>query len=426
MRLGRYAQVRNVALVITLVVLIGHYFLPEKRELLYPSDTGVTQLYGHFDPKTGQSSRWTDEAKSSWTCIFKVTDVVGCGWDVYWDPDISKGKNFGAYEGVEVHMRYSGSATRIRVYMRNHNPVYAVSNKRESGKFLSMTFRVEETITPIRIKLSEFNVADWWITESNVRRQWSSPEFDNITKVGVDFIEFGTHNVEINKVFLVGKWVRTETLFLQIFTFWLSTFLLEGIFRFYSLYKKADHERDLIRELRIREYNMEIEKEDLQELVDRDPLTEALNRNGLESKIKLLYGLDSAFSCYGLMVLDLDYFKRINDAWGHDLGDKVLKMLAVSVQLSLRHGDVLARWGGEEFIVVCPIAEQAPLADFAEKLRLVASECRVEGEPEIVITTSIGVSVAQRGESFDKVFRRADSALYKAKANGRNCVEFEL
>lgn len=119
--------------------------------------------------------------------------------------------------------------------------------------------------------------------------------------------------------------------------------------------------------------------------------------------------------------MDIDLFKEVNDRYGHDLGDEVLKKLAGVIRASLREGDAAVRWGGEEVVVICPKTMQFSAVRVAEKLREEIKKLRFS-EASLTITASFGVAEIMRGESFDYAFRRADQALYEAKSSGRDCV----
>ena len=125
-----------------------------------------------------------------------------------------------------------------------------------------------------------------------------------------------------------------------------------------------------------------------------------------------------------LMVCDVDLFKRINDSYGHLAGDKVLKIIAKSLQKNLRDSDFIARFGGEEFVVLMPETSTSEAKIVAEKLRTKIEESPFNFKKEPVqITVSFGISEFAKGESADEVFSRADKALYVAKDKGRNQVQ---
>ncbi|VVP71617.1 hypothetical protein PS914_01222 [Pseudomonas fluorescens] len=125
-----------------------------------------------------------------------------------------------------------------------------------------------------------------------------------------------------------------------------------------------------------------------------------------------------------LAMLDLDHFKRINDNYGHLAGDKVLKIIAGVLRKRLRGTDFIARFGGEEFVLLMPATEAVAGAKLLEKLRSFIEACpfHFKGEP-VTITLSIGLSTFKAGEHSDLVLKRADQALYRAKHAGRNQVQ---
>jgi len=125
-----------------------------------------------------------------------------------------------------------------------------------------------------------------------------------------------------------------------------------------------------------------------------------------------------------LAMLDLDHFKRINDNYGHLAGDKVLKIIASVLRKRLRGTDFIARFGGEEFVLLMPSTVPSAGAKLLESLRAAIEACpfHFKGEP-VTITVSIGMSAFRPGEHGDQVLKRADQALYRAKNAGRNRVE---
>jgi diguanylate cyclase (GGDEF)-like protein/hemerythrin-like metal-binding protein len=122
-----------------------------------------------------------------------------------------------------------------------------------------------------------------------------------------------------------------------------------------------------------------------------------------------------------LLIIDIDFFKAINDSQGHAVGDRVLADLADVVRSTLRATDSLTRWGGEEFVVLCPNTTLSTAAMLAERLREKIAKSFVPAVK--TITASIGVAECMSGETWDQWFKRADDALYRAKACGRNQVQ---
>ncbi|WP_460089377.1 GGDEF domain-containing protein [Pseudomonas sp. S2_E02] len=156
-----------------------------------------------------------------------------------------------------------------------------------------------------------------------------------------------------------------------------------------------------------------------------DPLTGLPNRAAwserLEHEIKQWQQHGNTLS---LAMLDLDHFKRINDNYGHLAGDKVLKIIATVLRKRLRGGDFIARFGGEEFVLLMPATPPAVGAKLLETLRAAIEACPFHFKGErVTITLSMGLATFRAGEHSDLVLKRADQALYRAKNAGRNRVE---
>jgi diguanylate cyclase (GGDEF)-like protein len=126
---------------------------------------------------------------------------------------------------------------------------------------------------------------------------------------------------------------------------------------------------------------------------------------------------------YGLVIADIDYFKQINDNYGHHCGDEVIARVAQTMKNSLRENDLVSRWGGEEFLLLLPQTDLQGAMDVSEKLRklIEVSEIKTEGG-DIFVTMSFGVAVGDQGLVIDDCLKLADSALYQAKEQGRNQV----
>jgi two-component system, cell cycle response regulator len=160
-----------------------------------------------------------------------------------------------------------------------------------------------------------------------------------------------------------------------------------------------------------------------------DALTGLYNRRYLETHLAgLLEQAAERGNPLSLMVLDIDHFKSINDTWGHDAGDEILRSFAQRVQSGVREADFVCRLGGEEFVVIMPEAEQRYAASIAERVRqLVEAEpfAIESGAKHVRVTVSIGLAEARGDRSPDAFFRRADKALYRSKHEGRNRVSLD-
>jgi diguanylate cyclase (GGDEF)-like protein len=153
-----------------------------------------------------------------------------------------------------------------------------------------------------------------------------------------------------------------------------------------------------------------------------DTLTGLYNRNKLDALLvkesKLVQRGSPTFS---VILLDIDHFKLINDKHGHLMGDQVLRQFARSIKRNVRETDLVGRWGGEEFMVICANTSLIGAETLAEMLR--ATIERSTYPEHIHVTSSFGVAEYAPGESLDELIKRADDCLYLAKDSGRNCVK---
>ena len=168
-------------------------------------------------------------------------------------------------------------------------------------------------------------------------------------------------------------------------------------------------------------------KSALEALIERDDLTGIGNRRHLTHMLAQEKNrCDRSGTTFCVAMLDLDFFKKVNDTYGHAAGDKVLKVFALVAQDGLRRIDYFGRYGGEEFMLIMSDTHMDGARIKAERLRSNIEHTRhAEIDPGLVQTVSIGIAEYRKGEDIDQIQQRADRALYKAKANGRNRVEIE-
>ena len=164
--------------------------------------------------------------------------------------------------------------------------------------------------------------------------------------------------------------------------------------------------------------------EQLQKTVLLDPLTGIGNRRNIELRLKaeLLMFQDTSNS-FGLLFIDIDHFKAVNDTYGHDQGDKVLRMVANTLQHNLRATDAIGRWGGEEFVILLRDIDRAGLDSVAKKLLFLVSKSRLDEEQQsLSVTVSLGATLALKEDTMESLVHRADQLMYESKNTGRNRV----
>jgi len=158
-----------------------------------------------------------------------------------------------------------------------------------------------------------------------------------------------------------------------------------------------------------------------------DPLTQLNNRQILEKDIPETIRQSKSVTSFGVIFIDIDNFKKINDTYGHEIGDKVLIILSKTLANSVRKDDILIRYGGEEFVIILSDVNPKSLALISEKVRfMVESSSLREGVENLKFTISIGATLLKSNDSLNSAIERADQAMYQSKKIGKNCVTLSI
>ena len=313
--------------------------------------------------------------------------------------------------------------------IENETPFLSLLNLIEQGK---TDQKVKERICqPGEIILREHEPGDDFYVIRSGQTVVIKGEFQNPTILG-----FRSTGEAIGEMALLENLPRSATV-IALDVVCLLTFSREAFYQFlrenpsFSLnlmnilsgrIRKSEEER-------MRGYAREKEQvvvvETLSKQATHDPLTGLFNRRYLD---QILYGeiahaLQSG-SMVGILMVDVDHFKRINDRYGHKAGDLMLQALGELMKNSVRLADIVCRYGGEEFVIVMPGASEATVSKCAEEVRSKFQGLHVASEnQEIRATVSLGVAIYPlHGSNVDEVFVNADRALYRAKQQGRNRV----
>ncbi|HEY4192130.1 MAG TPA: GGDEF domain-containing protein [Mesorhizobium sp.] len=201
----------------------------------------------------------------------------------------------------------------------------------------------------------------------------------------------------------------------------LATALFFGMCFIYPIIRGQLKEEGKLRAMTV---SLSARSETMEQAALTDGLTGMQNRRYFDDALKeYLHEFQRVGKPIGLMILDLDHFKQINDSYGHDVGDEVLKAVANCLKDLTRYHDVAARLGGEEFGVVTPNMDFDLLNRFAERIRkAIAGISITSGNIRLKVTTSVGLAVWDHKETAEEFYRRADRQLYEAKRMGRNRV----
>jgi diguanylate cyclase (GGDEF)-like protein len=412
-----------IGIVLTLLAVVAHRLLPERRLTLDSTREGATFFLMQSGSPPAQV-QWTDQAKLHYTCRFAKDGAdQSCSFTyLLYSTQADRGIDLSRYETLNLALSYSGKAHYVRVSVRNFDPRFSRLEDANSSKFNSVNLHPKDLVRPIPIGLNEFAVPEWWVGQYDLPRNLAQPDLSNATAIAIDLLgdlAGSHHDIRIDKIEFAGAWISAEYWYLIILCAWMLLAATYGISQWVWLRRKEREQRKKIHDLVDSNAQLQNEKERYQKLSTLDALTKVLNRHGIEQFVD---PLRTARLPASVVVIDLDYFKRVNDQRGHHIGDRVLQTVGEILRAHTRSTDGLGRWGGEEFVLVCPGASLAKAADLAEKLRHRIMETNFIPEDPLSITASFGVAVAQADQSFEDAFRQADQALYLAKSRGRNCV----
>lgn len=428
---GIFSVLKRAALLGTVIAFIWVQIAPSKVDVLHPAPSTSLHAYADgIDGKGNSSVKWLDKQTYTFECnIEEGADWRYCGLSLKFlnynldDTIISDSvdsnyypfltlRDLTNYEYLKFDLDYQGDDQMIRLYMRNAFNMPEQFSDHNEQKFLSAVLEVDELTDSIKLMLNEFSVADWWLAQFQRPRKDGVVTFDKIFEIGVDFPgqpPVGKHTFTVSKIVAVGEYLDKEAFYFGIIVMWLCIGLLEGCIKLLLFVKSYS--------------NMSNENTDLREQAHTDALTGISNRHGVLTQIDKLFSDRFNHSKIHVLVIDLDHFKSVNDKFGHDMGDIALVQTASALQAGLRANDVLGRWGGEEFLVVCSVDSgiDNDIEIIIERLQAELQAVSIKtAKGDLQLTMSIGVALAQTNESFDSVFKRADKAVYAAKAAGRN------
>lgn len=373
-------------------------------------------VFSDGDAGVGGKSVTKDRGGLKWDCdLHPQHPYRYCGYELFIDGNKgTHGLDLTNMRSLGITMMYRGEATSFRVHLKNFDPAYSVRADDESPQYL----RVEADTTPGKLQridftTDDFGVADWWLRKHRLAPEFGRPKFDNVTSLIFETgseAPAGAHSFEVREVRIHKAILSDAQWYSLLLGIWIVMIVAYLGYRVANL-RRALRERQTLEALALSE---------AQEAARRDHLTGTFNRRGMIESFDAMAGQRRGAFDLAIILIDIDHFKVLNDTHGHDFGDQVLTAFADLIGRSVRMGDMVARWGGEEFIVVCADVDRRGAQKIAEKLRE-----RVESHdfgPCGTVTASFGIHWANGAHpDLARMVSLADTALYAAKAGGRNC-----
>lgn len=335
-----------------------------------------------------------------------------------------KGLDLSDYQSFTVDLDYQGSARSVRVYLRSRNPEYYVVGDLSTTKYNGVELDAQALRQgPYTVNLGDFSVADWWITAKGIPPHLSRPDFNDVLfiefQTGADVVS-GEHAFTLKNISWSGPIISQKALYQGLIVLWIAVIVSLLFFRVlqlkFALKRNAKYQSQLMKVNKL----LNLKNQQVEDLAKTDPLTGINNRLGIRQGFyDGLVDWQNGERPFSMVLMDIDDFKKLNDQHGHDMGDLVLKEVASTLINSVRGSDMVARWGGEEFIIVCPNTELHQARVVAENLRARIANISLDRVPKI--TASFGVATMTR-DDLDHLLKQADEALYSAKRAGKNRV----
>lgn len=412
--------------ILTLGLLLFSDFLLEKRLVIEPGVAYRTELDSDVQDGGNTVTEWVDQEKLHWRChLGQAYDYPFCGMQIYFSDDYMRGVDLSNYTHFNLSISYKGEAQSLRVFFRNSNPAYTKPNEMRSTKFNMVELDANKGPNYSAVKFDYFRVADWWVLLYAPEMELLRAEFNNVglieIQTGSGLKGGGTHEFQLHRLELVGVYFAMENFYLGIILVWLGAILIYLAYRIWSLSLAVKHGK--LKQVELTEINSLLDQraKTLEEKSKLDPLTGAYNRVGIEESLTdAFHRWKYEGKAFSLLLFDVDYFKNINDTHGHATGDLVLREITNLVSSNIRSEDRFARWGGEEFIIVCSNTELSRAVEMAEKLRRLIDNTLFANS--LNVTVSIGAAQIHQGETLEGLFNRTDAALYAAKGAGRNRI----
>ena len=352
-----------------------------------------------------------------------------CGIAVRFDPQLVKGVDLSEVRRMRLWLDYRGPASTLKIHLRNASPAYGLPQQLEdAAKYNHIDINTASIQGGmVEVDLRNFVVANWWMQQFHIAPHLGRPQFDNIVTLEITTgteAPLGNYRFVLKKVEYDVQYLSTERWYLIIMSIWAALALLYLFMRLVRLQSVVRQQRQESQELLEINRALDVRSQELVQMATTDALTGAFNRKGLEDVLQqALADWRKHQHPLGLVLIDIDHFKAVNDTHGHQAGDRVLAGLAALVRQHVRGQDLLGRWGGEEFLLVCRDTHLPQALAIAEKLRALVAGHRFPGD--LRITASFGVAAMDSERPLDQVFAAADAALYRAKAGGRNRVVAE-
>lgn len=416
--LNRVVITVSVALILVCAIML--YSNPRIGIELLQSGDIVTDAFADNAGPSGSQATWLDQHARRLKCKIKyASEYPFCGMVMkfvdrnklasasgVFNYAYLKHQDLNAFQWLEVRYRYLGENSSLTLFSRSASELPQTFEHYLETQYSHVSFGSRTHLAVIT--LADMYVADWWLAKSQLPQEQKRLDLSHVFEIGIGLPVSpiaGEHEITVESIRalkpLISRWALYIILSISICVLLIASLVM--------LFMRRSH--------KVIEENHE-----LKVLAHYDVLTECLNRRGLEQAIELLF-VTRQYGTY-LFVIDIDHFKQVNDTYGHDVGDRVLREVSMSLQSVLRDGDIFGRWGGEEFLLISSLSADYLPSLIQRMLSAISAISIPQSSHAFRITASIGVTEITNVDNFESAFSRADKAMYSVKSSGRNGWRF--
>ncbi len=408
---------------VCLVTTALWYIIEPKRSLqLLPSRDAAIHLYADsIEPSGSSQFKWLDRSSVTYECDigygieypycglvikFKKPNTTNMEAPDEFDYQQAWSYSLLDYDTIELSLEYEGDSPRLNFFLRTGHPLPKNFAEYEKKTYLYVPFSSDRN--QVKVSIADLTPPSWWVEKMALDPDPEHIDIDlsHVFEIGLDLPpkpSSGAHTFQLKRV-VASKLYIPSVLVQSALLILISLMAITGVL--HLLLKRTVNKIDK-------------ENQSLREKVNADPLTQCLNRTGLDTIVTRIFPLLKEAKMY-VIVLDIDHFKNINDTYGHAVGDEILKQTAESLTDQLRKEDVLGRWGGEEFVIITRLEDDHIDAFISRLMQSLTSITFDKAPHDFQVTMSVGVSEVRIREPFKEAFERADEAMYVAKTSGRN------
>ena len=317
-------------------------------------------------------------------------------------------------QNISITAHIEGRASdNFRLQLRNFEEEFYIPSDGVSRRYNEVCLKLTDQPTTTTISWDKFYVPGWWVERMSVPMENSTPVFDNIEWIELSTAgipKTGKCKVIIDEIKFSGHWIPAGIFYQSILGMWLCFGSVVALSQIIGL-------RKMLSQSKTKQMSLQHQAAKLEELAILDPLTQLYNRRGMRTHAtRAMQEQKQRGNNFSLIMFDIDNFKALNDDYGHCYGDGILKHVAAVVSARLSENEPLARWGGEEFLVICKGRQLDNATQLAQQLRKIIEE-------EVKVTCSFGVCEVGTGSEFSAALGLVDHCLYQAKDAGKNCVK---